>query len=369
MSTTTAPAAGTSDGVDDGLPGGLVALAKAHAQATSHEPLTTPVPVPLSGEGGTPIRLSRRESELVEAAYEIETSDAAAAGEIGYAARIWTQLALPYSDPGAVPRWERRNGAITLIMRPATILGPDGQSEDGYPFGVLPRYLLSWMATEAVRTQNPCLDLGGSFNEFMGRLGLGHNGRDAGRLKNQIYRLVGATMQIQEVHREGDGHRVGGQNFSVAESFDLWLPGRGDISDDQGALWSNTVTLSPQFYRSIVQTPVPVDLRALRALKGAPMRLDIYTWLTHRMSYLSRSTLVPWSALEVQFGGQFARRRKFKETFVKNLAAVSALYPAANVHVEDAGLRLFPSAPHVSTRAARALAGGDPTATGSRPKR
>jgi hypothetical protein len=33
-------------------------------------------------------------------------------------------------------------------------------------------------------------------------------------------------------------------------------------------------------------TAAPIDLQALKALRGSPLALDIYSWLTDRMSYL-----------------------------------------------------------------------------------
>jgi hypothetical protein len=105
--------------------------------------------------------------------------------------------------------------------------------------------------------------------------------------------------------------------------------------------------LSERFFESVISAPVPVDMRAIKALRGSPLRLDIYTWLTHRMSYLRRSTTVPWQALAVQFGGDYAQLRQFKAVFLKQLEKVRAVYPFANVHQAEQGLLLLPSRTHV----------------------
>ncbi|MBE7702180.1 hypothetical protein H9623_17965 [Oerskovia sp. Sa1BUA8] len=299
--------------------------------------------------------ITPKQKRLLDDALAIEREDALSAGTVGFQARIWAQLALPYRDPGDVSRWERRNGNEVLIVRPAALINPDGSTRDGYPFGVIPRYLMTWMATEAVRTQSPRLDMGGSLNEFLAKVGMGRSGADGRRLKEQVHRLVGSTMQHQRFDRYDAGQWVQGENFNVASSFELWLPDRDGNDPGQGALWNNTITLSEPFFESIVTAPVPVDLRAMKALQGSPMRLDIYTWLTYRMSYLKGQTLIPWELLELQFGGQYSRTRKFKEAFVGHLAEVTTLYPAARVVIEDKGLKLLPSAPHVARRAAREL--------------
>ena len=47
-------------------------------------------------------------------------------------------------------------------------------------------------------------------------------------------------------------------------------------------------------------------MRAMRALGQSLLALDIYVWMTHRMSYLSRRTIIPWISLQGQFGSNYA---------------------------------------------------------------
>ena len=59
------------------------------------------------------------------------------------------------------------------------------------PYGNLPRLLLAWVSTEAVRTQSRELVLGRSLSEFMGKLGMDSVGGARTRFRNQIRRLWG----------------------------------------------------------------------------------------------------------------------------------------------------------------------------------
>jgi hypothetical protein len=68
-------------------------------------------------------------------------------------------------------------------------------------------------------------------------------------------------------------------------------------SPDQKELFDSKVILSQPFFREIIDRPVPLDKRALAALSKSPLQLDIYCWLTYRMSYLKRETVIPWEAL------------------------------------------------------------------------
>ena len=94
-------------------------------------------------------------------------------------------------------------------------------------------------------------------------------------------------------------------------------------------------------------------MRALQAFARmkSPLAIDIYTWLTYRMSYLDEPVTIPWTSLERQFGGDFGRTRAFKEKFLERLKLVKALYPAARVQPSadklKPGLVLEPSPTHV----------------------
>jgi Plasmid encoded RepA protein len=103
--------------------------------------------------------------------------------------------------------------------------------------------------------------------------------------------------------------------------------------------------------------PVPLDLGALRALRGSALRLDIYTWLTYRMSYLRRPTTVPWESLRAQFGSDLADtkqgRAQFRRDFERNLREVVLVYREADVETSPAGVVLRPSLTHVPLRGTR----------------
>ena len=108
--------------------------------------------------------------------------------------------------------------------------------------------------------------------------------------------------------------------------------------------------LTEPFFEEITTNPVPVDMRALKALKRSPLALDIYTWLTYRMSYLRHNTRVYWPLLQAQFGSDYADnaqgRRNFKKHFLAQLNKVLATYPV-NLEPGSSALLLKPNRPHV----------------------
>ncbi|MGV9336501.1 replication protein RepA [Nocardia sp. NPDC003726] len=300
--------------------------------------------------------MSNRDLERAAAAAELW---AAEEQEIGYLARLFSQTSLPYQDPGDQKEvWFRRNGAITLTVQPGVIIDAEGNAKSlGYPYGTIPRLLLTWLSTEAVRTKSRELVLGTSLTEFMRQLDMtptgGRNGTIT-RLYKQMERLFQASLSVRI--DDGDPDHQAGAKLAVASSYDLWWT-RG--VDEQPSLMPSRVRLSYEFFEEVTQRPVPVDLAALRVLRGSPMRLDIYAWLTHRMSYLQRPTTVPWELLRMQFGSNLKETKqgklRFKRLFEQHLAQVKLVYRDADVEVTDAGVVLKPSRTHIPLRGFREL--------------
>jgi hypothetical protein len=88
-------------------------------------------------------------------------------------------------------------------------------------------------------------------------------------------------------------------------------------------------------------------MRALKALRRSPLALDLYCWLTYRMSYLRKETTVPWCGLQAQFGADYSRERDFKNKFSESLRKVLTVYPAAHAAPVQSGLLIQPSRTHI----------------------
>lgn len=266
--------------------------------------------------------------------------------ELGFMARLLVQATLPHSDPGPVPAWGRRNGALSMVMQPGWVMGTNGQPRSiGLPYGSVPRLLMAWVTTEAVRTKERDLILGESLSEFMRKLGLMPTGGRWGsitRLREQMRRLFAATVAVSYEQP----NVVADAGFRIADKAILfWDP----KSPEQAALWKSTVMLSERFFAEIVARPVPLDLTVLKALTRSPMAIDIYIWLTYRMFYLKRPTTVPWPALAMQFGAEYERTRDFRRYFLHALKKVLLIYHAPVASTRE-GLLIAPGQPHIPRR-------------------
>ena len=275
--------------------------------------------------------------KFITDALAIEEETAKDAGALGFMARALTQATLPHSKKEGT-EFVRVNGDYTL-----TIIAP---SKVGLPYGSIPRLLLSWVSTEATRNQDPTIYMGENLAEFMRQLDLKPTGGAKGditRLRDQTIRLFSSIISCSNISE--DKKRFANYGFQIASKTILWWD---DPKPGECVREISQVTLTHEFFKEITTNPVPVDMRVLMILKKSPMALDIYTWLTYRMSYLAKPTVIPWEALEMQFGSDYGRTRAFKEAFIGHLRSVCMVYPEARVEVLDTGLKLFQSPPHVA---------------------
>ena len=109
--------------------------------------------------------------------------------------------------------------------------------------------------------------------------------------------------------------------------------------------------LSETFFAEVIAHPIPVDMRAIRALKKSPLALDIYAWMTYRASYATKPSEIPWQALAMQFGSDYAQVRDFKAAFLDALRKVHTVYAGANFELGERGLIVKPTRPHITRKA------------------
>lgn len=277
--------------------------------------------------------------------------------DIAYMARQLVQATLPHSDPGDVGLWSRRNGNLTLGIQP----GVDFKTGKSYgiPYGSIPRLLVCFITTEATTNKSRRIELGQNMAEFMRQIGLdpytgGGKRSDAARLKEQMTRFFHARLSFL-YEQQTATHGISDQrDMLVAERHVDWW----DKSNPrQGALWGSFIELTERFYQAITSAPVPLDLRALKALKRSPLALDLYVWLTyeaHRVQRTGRPRFVAWPLLMQQLGTDYTGDRaetNFQQKVAAALRKIKTVYPALKTGTRAGGVEVLPgSLPAIPTR-------------------
>ena len=259
--------------------------------------------------------------------------------DLGFMARMMALCSLPRTNPGTTLQYKRVNGPYKLVM----IAGADCK----LPFGNLPRLLLAWVSTEAVRTQRRELVLGKSLSEFMRTLGVySSGGRVQIRLRNQMRRLFSATVQLVYEDEHGEA-RV---SSSVADRTELWWNER---KPDKPVLWDSKIRLGEDFFNEIIQHPVPIDMNTLTALKRCSLGLDLYLWLVYRTFPLRAPQRLTWRQVYRQFGlhpDKASDKRtvlNFRSQALRELKKIKLAWPGLNYTTAPGLLILHPSAPAV----------------------
>lgn len=299
--------------------------------------------------------------EVIEAHLAIEAEGAKKAGALGYMARALVLATMPYKDP-KLDVFSRQNGDFKLRI----IAGYEG----GIPFGIYPRLLMSWVTTEVVRTKSSELELGDSLADFLREV-LDIKSKSGGtrgsgtRVTEQMRRLFGSSITATYTGTQGVGKdgqpkpRFSIRNVQIADAYDeetgniddeLWNP---QVGDEAGS-WRSQLKLNQTFFRECLESPVPIDVRAYKALRGSPMAMDLYVWLTYRMSYATKRTSIRWEALMTQFGTGYGGGiltsqavRDFKKAFLTNMQMVLGVYPSLRIEIDEKGVILTPGRTHV----------------------
>ena len=293
---------------------------------------------------------TRAHAKLIDASVLIY-GEVATKKDAAFIARELVQVSLPHSNPGNIPVWTRTNGNMTLAIQAGADIAT-GKSY-GYPYGTIPRLLLFWMTTEALRNSRKDnsrrLDLGHNLKEFMLELGLnpdngskGAKRSDARRLNDQMNRFFNSVISFQG-GSEQDGRMVTARrNMLVAEDIVFWWDAN---NPGQTTLWGSYIDLSERFYEAITAAPVPVDVRALHALKASALALDLYAWLSYeayRASKSGKPRFETWQQLQGHCGGNYAVIGDFRRKAKGAIHKIKAVYPGLKLGKKQGGIEVLP---------------------------
>ena len=260
--------------------------------------------------------------------------------DMGFMARLMALCSRPRTNPGDRLQYKRINGPYKLIM----IAGGDNK----LPFGNIPRLLLAWLCTEAVRTQKRELILGNSLSVFMRKLGMedrsGSARGDRTRLRNQMKRLF--HCQIELIYECEHGEQF--MASRIADRGELWWDPK---RPEEPMLWESKIELGEKFFNEIIRHPVPLDMNTLKALKRSSLGLDWYMWLAYRTFALRAPLRLSWRQLYRQFGVDPAKANdkntvnRFRTHALRELKKIKLAWPDLNYATAKGVLILSPSTP------------------------
>ena len=261
--------------------------------------------------------------------------------DLGFMARMLALCSLPRTNPGRRTQYKRVNGPYTLYM-----MAGGGQR---LPYGNLPRLLLAWVSTEAVRTRRRELILGRSLSEFMRAVGIfNDSGAMRRRLRTQMDRLFHAAVSLTYE----DKHGKQSASSLVADRVEFWWDPK---RPREAVLWDSKIRLGEDFFNEIIRRPVPLDMNILQAVRRSALGLDLYMWLTYRTFTLKKPVEIRWRGLYRQFGENPARAgnkyavNDFRRKCLRELKKISEAWPGLNWELARGTLIVAPSKPPIPT--------------------
>lgn len=285
-----------------------------------------------------PLRKKASTKKLIDSAVEI-SSLPPGGDDMAFAHAVLCQVGLPRS---AVDGREflRQSGAAWVNVQAGWLDEGHGPVLQPVPYGAMPRLALAWVSTYAVRHKAREIPIGSSAAEFLQLMGMEKQGNRYKTLRKQMHALAACRLQLGFKGRTYNGQPV--------DHFDAWV---SNSESPQQSLWPGVMQLSEGYYGSLLESAVPLDNRALHALKGSSLALDTYAWLAHRLHRIgARPVILHWKSLREQFAQEYTGReadKDFKKKFLPVLRQVLAVYPTAKVKQVTGGLMLSASPPPI----------------------
>ena len=238
--------------------------------------------------------------------------------------------------------FERHCGHVSILLEAGRLWDGKEWVQQLIPYGSTPRLVMVHLSSEAIRTQNRRVEIGDSTKQFLTALGMQPTGGHRGgytTFRKQMEALAACRLSIG-MQTEG---KVVTVDAKPIKRFEAWLQHDGS----QQTLWPGVFELSQDFYETLASHAVPLDYRAISALKHSALALDVYTWLAHRLCRITKPAGVKlsWENLRDQFGQEYVDPRNFKREFRDVLRQVCTVYPDARIEGVPGGLILQPSPP------------------------
>lgn len=270
--------------------------------------------------------------------------------DVAFQHSVFCQTSLPYRNPGDVREWERKQGKTHLLIKAGEVLHPETKKfvKLGLPFGPKPRLILTYLNTQAIKTQCPEIPVDDSLSAFVRTLGLQRNGYTLRQMKEHLSRLSACMITLATEQPDPEGS-IPTHYVKLVTTITLWPTD----SPTQRTLWPNRVTLGQEYFDNLTRYAVPLDMRAVHALQNNAFALDMYAWLAQRLWRIdvSNPQWISWVALMDQFGQGYRRIDNFKRDFRATLMMVLSQYPKARIHEDrNKGFILHSSPPPIPPR-------------------
>jgi hypothetical protein len=257
--------------------------------------------------------------------------------ELSFVHAAFTQVSLPRTKQKNRDYFHRV-GETWMRVNAGSISLDGNEHQRDLPYGALARLAIARINTHVVRYGVREVPIAGSAPAWLKALGKSDSKLHADRARSVLADLSACTLVL------GRGDRT--TKESIVRSVQGWQKG------PHGQLWPTGIEVSRDYFEDLKAHAVPLDFRALRALSGSSLALDIYTWLSYRLHRVKAPERISWSAIEAQFAtasevlGDW--RGSWRRAFKRQLSAVQVVYAGGAVYADSLGVVIRHCKPPVS---------------------
>jgi hypothetical protein len=279
--------------------------------------------------------ISKRRMRKVEAIACVRLKRDDARQNLGFSSRPFVLCGLPVKrPPSGCLLHERRNGQFVLQVT--------GHPSYGLPWGQ-DRLVPIFLATLAIRQRSPRITFE-SAAQMLDTFAMQQGGSQYRRLIGAFQRIFGATIFFGTDSQRERAAVVHCARFSFMSEARIWYSRDRDQTLLPGDC-QNAIVLSDEFYREILNHPIPTDLEAAKALSSSPAALDLFMWLSYRCFTARGRERVPlfgdFGLINQLGSAEYARPRKFREKLERWLDLIRAMWPECPAVIDRDGTGLM----------------------------
>jgi hypothetical protein len=221
------------------------------------------------------------------------------------------------------------------------------------PAGPKARIVTAYIGDYAMRHKSPEIDLGESMRKFMDRAGVPVCGSNGKELQRELENVAAADMYLGVFNSGVSAQQT---KAAVSAEFSFWI----DRNPNQKTLWQPRMTLSSEFYNSLMagEHLAPIHWPRYMALQHSARAMDVFAFLCYRLRTipLRRPVLLHADTLHAMFGRDIKQRKHFWPRFTAALKLALEQYPQASSSVavldDNSGIRLGYAPPLIPHRKA-----------------
>lgn len=264
-------------------------------------------------DGSSVKPLASRERQLILRSIEISERPATLE-DATYMYKPLCQVAFPRSEQ-ADEIFSRDCGSVHVKIT--------NDSEFGMPYGAGARLIIAYICMRATRYKSNTIYMQKSASALMRVLGFNVSGGSRGSytaFKNQLLKLASANFEFRFMQK------------GIEIYFETKIFQDGERDKIGSGKWCKELKITHDFYESLVvnKNSVPLDSRALIALKESALALDVYCFLVERLHRIPTNAARPvtlyWKNLRDQFGQEYSAtsggNKSFKDNFIHALRKV-----------------------------------------------